>query len=306
MPIPEAGNTVDVAFVIINYNTLDLLRDITRFLVETPLPFSRSVIVVDNASMDGSAEYLRENRDVTAILMDKNLGYGPAANLGVNASSSRYVCVLNTDLILNVDALAASIRCLDENPDAGVCCPTIRWPDGRMQGFIFKFSLLHYYFALPARVYAKWIKLRTAYASAQFPVDGIAGAFVFLRRSLIDGKLFDDDFFFYFEDTDLAHRWHDRGIPCVVLPDQGIIHIGGQSGTRDNIQFNRSKYLYLTKHYGARHARNIYLLDRWKIRRKVIEYRFLGLFSKQERIRQKLLSYSRANERMGELERNFR
>jgi GT2 family glycosyltransferase len=118
---------------------------------------------------------------------------------------------------------------------------------------------------------------------------------------MIDGKLFDDDFFFYYEDTDLAHRWHDRGICCMVLPGQSIMHIGGQSGARDNIQFNRSKYIYLTKHYGSRHALNVFMLDRWKIRRKMIEYRFLNRFSSRERIRQKLASYSRANERMDEL-----
>ena len=132
-------NPVDVAFITINYNTKALVEDLINSLMGANLPFSYSLTVVDNNSSDGSMDAISRNPRVRIIHNDRNLGYGVAANQGVVATKSRYVCVLNTDLILNNGALAAIWRFMEENETVGVCTPVVRYSDGRMQGFFLNF-----------------------------------------------------------------------------------------------------------------------------------------------------------------------
>jgi GT2 family glycosyltransferase len=169
----------------------------------------------------------------------------------------------------------------------------VRYEDGRMQLFFFKFSLLFCYWELLAKLYTKFFKLRVARSCCPLKIDGITGALLFLRRSYIDGDtLFDEDFFFYYEDTDLAYRWKKRGLASYVLPDHSIIHLGGQSGKgRNNRLFFSGKYLFLRKHFGAGHAEIIKTIDFWKIARKVITYRLLSFVFPTRQVLQKLSSY---------------
>lgn len=293
-PDPVAKeHAVDVAFVTVNYNTRPLLESMVSFFRHALLPFTWSLTVVDNASSDGSCEFLDTCGDVMTIRNAENLGYGRAMNRGVAATRSRYVCALNTDVILNVAALTALWRFLEDNGTAGMCTPVVRYGDGRMQLFAFRFSLLFCYWEFLAKLSTKLFKLRVARSRHPIQIDGISGALLFLRRSYIDGEaLFDEDFFFYFEDTDLAYRWKKRGIASYVLPGYSIIHLGGQSGKgRNNSLFYRGKYLFLRKHYGEGTARRIRTIDFWKIARKVFSYRLISLVCPTRQVMQKLSSY---------------
>ena len=284
---------VDVAFITVNYNTRALLEALVNFFRHSTLPFSWSLTVVDNASSDGSLEFMDSCPDVATIQNAENIGYGRAMNRGVAATRSRYVCALNTDVILNVEALTALWRFLEDNGTAGMCTPVVRYNDGRMQLFFFNFSLLLYYGEFLGKLYAKLMKLRIACSRRPVRINGITGALLFLRRSYIDDNtLFDEDFFFYFEDTDLACRWEKKGYASYALPRYSIIHLGGQSGKgRNNSLYYRGKYLFLRKHYGEGHAHRIKALDYWKITRKVITYRLLSLICPTGQVRRKLASY---------------
>ncbi|HQB40008.1 MAG TPA: glycosyltransferase, partial [Deltaproteobacteria bacterium] len=91
----------DITFVTVNYNTRDLVREMLNFFRSASLPFSHALVVVDNNSTDGSHEFLTAQDDLLYIPAGENLGYGRAINRGIQASDSRYICVLNTDVVLN-------------------------------------------------------------------------------------------------------------------------------------------------------------------------------------------------------------
>jgi N-acetylglucosaminyl-diphospho-decaprenol L-rhamnosyltransferase len=287
---------VDIAFITVNYNTLDCVRQLTTFFSNLDVPFKFTFTVVDNNSRDGSQEFLRSRREINYLQTNGNIGYGRGINRGVVATSSKYVCVTNTDVILNRDALVSLWRFLEERPDAGVCAPRITFEDGRNQGMVFKASLFSIYANWLAKLLASYEKRRIARATAPLRVDGVMGAFFLIRRSVIpQPTLFDEDFFFFYEDTALAHTLKNRGVPCFIVPGATIVHLGGKSGSADSISsFYESRNLYLEKFYGPLHARAIYFLDRARILRKWSLYSLFARLTASERIRSKQRYYKLA------------
>ena len=268
----------DVAFVTVNYNTKRLLVDLVEFFKATTFPFRYTLTVVDNASTDDSLDYLESCHNVCLVKNLENIGYGRAMNRGIAASRGKYVCAMNTDLVLNKEALIAVWDHLESHKETGVVSPAICYPGGRIQGFVFYGWKWLLYSNLLCKVTAKFLKVRIEFGKRPFRVDGVLGAFIFLRRDIcLDGMLFDEDFFFYFEDTDLAHRLMKRGVRCDVLPTNRIVHLGGQStNIRNSIQYYRSKYMYAEKHYGREFTYKLIDLDARRIRRKIRIYFLLG------------------------------
>jgi len=293
-PNPERFDLqVAIAFITVNYNTLEFVSRLNGFFNSLAVPFTFSFTVVDNGSQDGSQEYLRSHPGIHYLQIGENLGYGRAINRGVAATASKYVCVTNTDVILNREALITLWRFLEERPDAGVCAPRITYEDGRDQGMVFHLSLASHYSHWFAKTQARYTKLKIARATVPLKVDGVAGAFFLIRRSVIPlPTLFDEDFFFYLEDTALAHTLKNRGILCFIIPGASIIHIGGKSSSADSVPFlYSSKYLYLKKFYGPIHAKAVYFLDRMRILRKLLFYSLLSPVTASERIKSKQRHY---------------
>ncbi len=286
----------DIAFVTVNYNTLHHVERLAGFFRGLDAPFTFSFTVVDNHSQDGSQEFLRAHPEITYIQTGKNLGYGLAINRGAAATESKYICVTNTDVILNRDALVALWRFMEEHPEAGVCAPRILYEDGRDQGMVFERSLFSHYVHWFAKLRARKIKTQIANAIAPVRVDGVMGAFFLIRRSIISPHgLFDEDFFFFYEDSALSHALANRGVPCFVLPDVTIIHIGGKSRSESSVSlFYKSKYLYLKKFYGAFHARAIYWVDGMRILRKWLVYSILSKLFPSHRVSHKQRHYHHA------------
>ena len=287
---------VDIAFVTVNYNTLEYVKLLAAFFRSLEAPFTFSFTVVDNNSQDGSQEFLRCHPEINYIQAGKNLGYGRAINRGVVATESKYICVTNTDVILNGKALLALWRFMEEHPDAGVCAPRLLYEDGRAQGMVFERSLLRHYLHWLAKLRAKHTKANLANATAPVKVDGVMGAFFLIRRSVISPPaLFDEDFFFFYEDSALSHTLADRAVPCFVLPDVSIIHVGGKSRSEVSVfLFYKSKYLYLQKFYGPSHARAVRWVDRTRILPKWLLYSVLSRLFPSDRMRHKRRHYRHA------------
>jgi N-acetylglucosaminyl-diphospho-decaprenol L-rhamnosyltransferase len=287
---------VDIAFVTVNYNTLEYVKQLAGFFRSLDGPFTFSFTVVDNNSRDGSQEFLRSHPEINYIQAGKNLGYGRAINRGVALTESKYICVTNTDVILNREALVALWRFMEEHPDASVCAPRLLYEDGRDQGMVFERSLFAHYAHWFAKLQARHIKTNLANATAPVQVDGVMGAFFLIRRSIISPPaLFDEDFFFFYEDSALSHALANRGVPCFVLPKVTIIHIGGKSRSEASVSlFYKSKYLYLKKFYGSFHAGAICRIDRARILRKWLIYSMLFKLFPSEQMRRKQRHYFHA------------
>jgi N-acetylglucosaminyl-diphospho-decaprenol L-rhamnosyltransferase len=286
--------SVDIAFVTVNYNTLQHVQRLTEFFNGLDAPFTFSFTVVDNNSRDGSQQFLQAHPEIHYLQTGDNVGYGRATNRAVAATSSKYICVTNTDVILNREALITLWRFLEERPEVGVCAPRITYADGRDQGMLFHHSLFSHYATWYAKAQARYAKSKIANATAPLRVDGVTGAFFLIRRRSISPlpALFDEDFFFYHEDTALAHLLKNRGVACFVIPDATITHIGGQSSSPASVSlFYKSKYLYLRKFYGPLHAKAIRFLDRLRILRKLLFYSLLSLVVGSERIKSKQRYY---------------
>jgi N-acetylglucosaminyl-diphospho-decaprenol L-rhamnosyltransferase len=284
---------VDIAFITVNYNTLECVSQLTNFFNSLDAPFTFTFTVVDNDSRDGSQEFLQSRAEIIYLQTGRNIGYGRAINRGVTATASKYVCVTNTDVILNREALIKLWRFLEERHDVGVCAPRITYADGRDQGMVFQLSLFSHYANWFAKILARYSKLKIAKATAPLRVDGVMGAFFLIRRSVIPPPtLFDEDFFLFFEDTALAHTLRNRRTPCFLFPGATITHIGGKSRSPSSVSFFfDSKYLYLRKFYGSLHSKGIYFMDRARILRKWSLYSLFSLVSASERIKFKQRYY---------------
>lgn len=287
---------VDIAFITVNYNTLECVKNLANFFSGLDAPFRFTFTVVDNNSKDGSQEFLQSRTEINHLQTGENLGYGRGINRGVAATTSKYVCVTNTDVILNREALVSLWYFLEARPDVGVCAPRITYEDGRYQGMAFKASLFAIYANWFAKLLSSYEKRRIASATAPLRVDGVMGAFFLIRRSVIPSPtLFDEDFFFFYEDTALAHTLKNKGVPCFVVPGATIIHLGGKSGSANSISsFYESRNLYLKKFYGPLHARMIYFLDRARILRKLSLYSLFSRITASERIKSKQRYYKLA------------
>jgi len=266
------------------------------FFQSLDAPFTFSFTVVDNNSQDGSQKFLQSCKDIHYLQAGENLGYGRAINRGAAATDSKYICVTNTDVVLNREPLIALWRFLEEHPQAGVCAPRLTYQDGRDQGMVFEPSLLSFYSNWFAKFKARGVKREIAAAIAPVRVGGVMGAFFLIRRSILPTPaVFDEDFFFFYEDTALSHTFFNRGVPCFVLPDSAIVHIGGQSRSGASIAlFYKGRYLYLKKFYGPFHARAIQWIDRGRILRKYFVYSLLSLLSASEKIKSKRSYYRMA------------
>ncbi|HET7107209.1 MAG TPA: glycosyltransferase family 2 protein [Candidatus Acidoferrum sp.] len=287
---------VDIAFVTVNYNTLDCVKHLADFFNTLDVSFTFTFTVVDNHSTDGSQEFLESHPDVEYLQTGENLGYGRGMNGGVAATRSKYVCVMNTDLILNRDALVKLWHFLEERPDVGVCAPRIAYGDGRDQGMVFKASLFAFYANWFAKLLAGQEKRRIARATVPVKVEGVMGAFFLIRREVIPSPtLFDKDFFLFYEDTALAHTLKNKGVTCYIVPGANIMHVGGKSGSANSVSaFYQNRYLYLTKFYGPSHAKAVNSLDRFRILRKWMVYSLLSRITSSPRIMEKQRHYELA------------
>jgi N-acetylglucosaminyl-diphospho-decaprenol L-rhamnosyltransferase len=228
-------------------------------------PFRSEVIVVDNASSDGSADMVcQEFPSVQLIASQVNRGFTGGNNLGLEQSRGRYVLLLNPDTEVIGDALAQMIKYMEEHPSTGVLGPRLLYPDGRVQPSRRRFPTLATAFLESTLLQQWWPENETLrrYYIADVPddavqeVDWLVGACLLLRRKTLEQVgPFDEGFFMYFEELDWCHRCRAQGWKVVYLPTAQIIHHEGSSSgqviaTR-HLHFQRSKLYYVRKYMGV-------------------------------------------------------
>lgn len=232
-------------------------------LTTDPCPLTTEVIVVDNASTDGSPEMVAaEFPEARLIRNAENYGYARANNIGITASRGRYVLLLNSDTVVPAGALAHLVAFMDGHPRAAACSPRLLRPDGTPQPYAFGGDPTPLY--LLRRGFNRLLLGRPLHdwAGAEpIQVDWVSGACLLVRRMAVEQVgLLDEAMFMYFEDSDWCRRMRLAGWQIWYVPTAAITHIGG-AGLRQNPAARRAyraslRYFY-RKHYGP--AANLFL-----------------------------------------------
>ncbi len=266
-------STPDLAIVILNWNTCDLLRDcLASVYANRGLTFQ--ACVVDNASTDGSPEMVeREFPQARLIRNARNTGFAHGNNLGLRSfgygegqstALPRYVLLLNSDTVSPSDAFAQMIAFADAHPEAGAVGPKLVRFDGSLdlacrRSFPTPESSLYHFLGL-SRLFPRHLRFGRYNLTYLDPdqvaeVDSVNGAFMLIRAQAIQQVgLLDEDFFFGGEDLDWAYRIKESGWKVYYNPQVVVRHVK-RASFRKNPQaayeFERAMWLFYRKHYQA-------------------------------------------------------
>ena len=247
--------TVDV--VVVSYNSRDRLRACVDPLLGLP---NVHVIVVDNASPDGSLEAVQE-LPLTAIQLERNGGFAHGVNAGWRAGSAPFVLLLNPDARIDGQSLEALAAALEDDPGLGAVAPRILDDDGTLDWSQRRYPRLRSTFARAFylhRVFptASWtdelIRDERSYSEPGTP-DWVSGACILLRREALEAlDGLDEGFFMYAEDIDLCRRLRGAGYELRFEPAATVEHEGGASEPRTNLLpvLAQSRLRYAAKHRG--------------------------------------------------------
>ena len=264
-PSPAADRArTALSVVIVSWNTRELTLDALRsFLPSTGLALE--VVVVDNASADGSAEAIEAAfPELRVIRSERNLGFAGGVNVALRAARHPLILLLNPDTRVIRDAIPRLVDYADAHPEAGIIGPRVLNTDGTLQASRFRFpSLLnqllaatYLYKLLPDSRFFNRERLGGRPSDQPEPVDAVSGCCFLVRRSVLDavGGL-DEAFFMYAEETDLCFRAWRAGFEVHYAPVGEIVHFGGGSSRlasrRNFLEFRRSILRFFRKHRGA-------------------------------------------------------
>lgn len=252
----------DISIIVVNYNGLRFLKDCLDSIAEKVLE-THEIIVVDNASVDGSVEYLRKNFPaIKLIVSERNLGFAGGNNLGAREAKGEFILLLNNDTKI-VTSLSPAVS-LFADEKLGVLGCRMRYADGRLQYSVGRDIV-------PSRMVLSWLGLagyrsapsvfkRMVYDAVRYDApmrdaDWVSGAFLMTRKSLWQklGGL-DERYFMYMEDVDFCKRTRLLGFRVAYTPLVEILHFEGSGkewiGARALRDTMRSFLIYQTKFGG--------------------------------------------------------
>jgi GT2 family glycosyltransferase len=230
---------MDVSILIINWNTKQLLSDCLRSVYENAGDVEYEVIVVDNASGDGSKEMVKNDfPQVILIENEDNRGFAAANNQGIAIAKGRYVLLLNSDTVVLEGCIANTVAFADAHPQAGVVGCRVLNPDRTLQPTCFMYPSIMNMLLSSTYLYKLFPKSRFFGRERMTwwdrndvrEVDVVAGCFMLVRREAIEqvGRI-DEQFFMYGEETDWCFRFKKGGWKLIFTPVGQIIHFGGGS-----------------------------------------------------------------------------
>lgn len=246
---------MDVSVIIVNYNTCKMTNEAIDSVYEHTSGIDFEIILVDNASADGSKEFFEKKNGITYIYSQENLGFGQGNNLGLKYATGRNILFLNSDTLLRNNAIKVLSDYMDGNPDVGVCGgnlfnyegkPTISYEIKRPT-FTRELNKV-----LGGRLYKYFYKDIHFNSSKKLKEVGyVSGADFMTRKSILDKhSAFSPEFFMYYEETELAHRINKAGYKIMSVPEAEIVHLEGASNKKGNkSQFNELKYTWMSESF---------------------------------------------------------
>ncbi|MEX0602678.1 MAG: glycosyltransferase family 2 protein, partial [Bacteroidota bacterium] len=258
--------SLQLSVVIVNYNVREFLHHSLVSLRKAMKGIRGEIIVVDNASDDGSVEMVRKSFPSVRLIVNKqNLGFARANNIGLSAARGKFLLLINPDTLVQEDTLSVMLKFFADNPDAGLAGCKILNPDGSFQlacrrSFPTPWAALTKITGLSSlfprsRLFGRY---NLTYLSPEetYDLDAVSGSFMMLRREVYkDVGGLDEDFFMYGEDLDWCYRIQKAGWKIWYVPHTQIIHYKGESTRRSGIDEIRTFYdamhLFVKKHFGS-------------------------------------------------------
>jgi GT2 family glycosyltransferase len=230
-----------LSIVVLSYNTKDLLKNCLDSLEKIKKEMGFEVVVVDNASKDGSVEMVKKQfLNHKIIINKKNLGFAAGNNKARKYCRGKYVLFLNSDTLVHKGTLEESVNYLDKHKNIGAMSCKILLPDGKLdrdsrRSFINPWVGLTHIFLKLDRIFPKsklFAKYWYGYISEDkiHEVDALQGAYFLTRKKILDDiGWFDEDYFLDGEDIDLCWRIKEKGWKIVYFPKVSITHFKGSS-----------------------------------------------------------------------------
>jgi GT2 family glycosyltransferase len=254
----------DLSIIIVSWNAKNFLLQCLNSLRAQQSSLSLEIIVVDNASEDGSAEAVENDYpEVRLIKNDQNLGFAKANNIGIRRSQGRYLCLINSDVKLLGDCLLKLYQYIEKDPSIGILAPRILNSDLSVQCTCRRFPSLwnNLCFALGLNRIFPGSKVVSSEQMFYFKhdvvkdVEVVSGCFMVVRRKAFEqvGYL-DHQFFIYAEDVDWCKRFWEANWRVVFFPGAEAIHYGGASSANAPVRFSaaqeKARAQYWVKHHG--------------------------------------------------------
>jgi GT2 family glycosyltransferase len=256
--------TVNVSIVIVTWNGKRVVSQCLESLLQYGDDASVQIIVVDNASTDGTPEMVRELYPHVQLIQNRsNLGFAKANNLGIEQCRGKYVALINSDVKVPSGCLEKMIDYMDQNPTIGMLGPKMLLRDGSIGDSCMRFptplNWLYRALALDrlfrgSGKFGGFLMWDFRYDRVQ-DVDVLTGWFWLVRReALAQVGVLDERYFFYGEDIDWSKCFHDAGWRVVFYPEAEALHDRAASSSREPTRFyiemNRANLQYCRKHHG--------------------------------------------------------
>ncbi|NNC82934.1 MAG: glycosyltransferase [Flavobacteriales bacterium] len=259
-----------LSIIIVNYNVEHFLEQCLLSVQKACKGIESEVIVVDNASVDGSVEMVRSRfPEVRLIANPDNKGFSKANNQGIRQSSGDYVLLLNPDTVVEEETFSTCIQFMDQHPEAGGL--GVRMLDGKggflpesKRGLPTPMVAFYKIFGL-SRLFPRSERFNRYHLGhldefETHEVEILSGAYMFMRRKALDEVgLLDEDYFMYGEDIDLSYRLIKGGYKNYYTPETRIIHYKGESTKRTSINyvmvFYNAMRIFAKKHFSDDHAK---------------------------------------------------
>jgi len=255
---------IDISIIIVSWNTKKYLEECLNSLRTISGNLSTEIIVVDNASADGTPEMVRTQfPDVKLIESGANLGFAKGNNLGIQKATGRYLCLINSDVNVPPDCLSTMHSYMEQQPTIGVTGPAMLRTDGKVHRSGMRFPTL-WTVALRALYLDSifdGVKFFGGFLMKDFRFDRITdievldGWFWMVRReALIQVGTLDERFFMYAEDVDWCKRFHMARWRVVFYPTARALHYCGASSanapSRFTVEMQRANLQYWKKYHG--------------------------------------------------------
>ncbi len=262
-------NKPKLSVIIVNYNVRHFLEQCLHSVTEACKDTDAEVWVVDNNSVDGSVEMVTEKFPLIKIIANKeNLGFSKANNQAIAQAAGEYVLLLNPDTLVESDTFIKTLAFMDSHPDAGGL--GVKMIDGKgkflpesKRGLPTPKTAFYKIFGLSklfpkSKVFGRY-HLGFLDEDQIHEVDILSGAFMMMRKSVLQKTGFlDETFFMYGEDIDMSWRIHEAGYKNYYFPQTRIIHYKGESTKKSSVNyvftFYNAMIIFARKHFSSKNA----------------------------------------------------